>query len=109
MASKNYSLSELKTLLSNTHDEIHHILLSQSSHNNQQYYENFALISMRTFKYINHYLNRINFDHHIGGIIDSIIASLNQSLQDYKGRNVFTSSCIVSPLHEENNEAEEED
>lgn len=99
MTSKKYSLEELKTLLSHTHDEVQHILLNPSHNNNQQYFENFTTISLRTIKYINHYLNYINNDQHIGSVIESIISSMNHSLVEYRSRNVFTSSCVVSHIN----------
>jgi len=97
-SNKNYSIAELQTLLSKTEDEIHDTLMSSSHHHNAYYYENFTGISLRTLKYINHYLNRINHDQTLGTIIDNIIAALSRTLDDYKGRNIYEGNGLLSPF-----------
>jgi hypothetical protein len=109
MISKNYTVSELKILLEGTHHDIQNILMNPSNANNNLYYENFTTISLRTLRYINHYLNRISSDQHLGALIESIITSLNDTLADYKGRNIFSESCTLSVYPGAADEDKEED
>ena len=70
--------------------------MSSSHVNNELYYENFTIISLRILKYLNHYLNQVNYDQEIGQLIDSIIGGLGKTLEEYKGRNVYQEHGRVS-------------
>ena len=72
--------------------------MNPSSVCNSQYFENFTTIALRLLKYMQNYLNQLNPAEAVGTLLDQIMANLNASLTEYRGRNVFASSCIISPL-----------
>jgi hypothetical protein len=61
---------------------------------------------MKALKYLSQYLNQVSSDHTFGRAIDELVKGFSDSIQDYKGRDIFLHSSHTE-MHEHSREEDE--